>query len=813
MVRLRSAPRLFLSCEEILYLIGWLVGLTWAADLRSVNTGWGILRGEVVSPGAEDLPPVAQYLGIPYGVAPTGQYRFNMAISAAKWTNAAKDARGLASVCMQAGLPELSVNRAFEHTSAQRFDYIHKLLPRLKQQSEDCLYLNLYVPERLEITIRESLLPVLVIVHGDDYGWNSGNPYNGTILAAHGQMIVVTLNYRLGVFGFLGRCESSSCQGNSGISDLVSALKMLSGILPAFGGDPKAVTLLGWGSGASLVSLLMASPLTQPSRRLFQRAVLLDGSALAPWAMSHNPQPFFMELADKLGCSGKNSTSQFQGGIEAMVRCMQDHTAESVSKAAQKIDVPTFLSAFAPIVDGQLIPNRPRHSFNEFGSLFREIDLLVGTTSHPAHQFLSNDDLKNGLSAERREKIFRTLVRNLYDFHRSEILSAIINEYTDWDNPQDHPKSIRNGVLGALSDVLYNAPLIETLRMHSSDEQRGQGKSFMFVFGHETRAWSSEQPNSGVRGSLSGDHIPYLLGYPLFKGEKEDRLYSGFSPEDKGLSKVMMQYLANFVKSGDPSKPQGMTRTSSIEERFHSIAWPQFDQPNREAYLEITDRPRVKNYYRNAQVGFWTGLVPQLHNSGKEGTGIPDDHHLLPRHFAKESFYGKVRPYGGYANEPFPPPPMPPSPPPKDIKKATPPPMQSSTGQPTPAPVTTAHYGSYLTYILAIGTGMLLLNICVLIMICRQCDKTRNTKKKLQLQYQTYASNHALGASDGLTFGLNSPEPLLAASHKHSQSGLRTGVSPTCPRHGRAAIALHGSRGNSLISAGTGPPTLEEIQV
>lgn len=142
--------------------------------------------------------------------------------------------------------------------------------------------------------------------------------------------------------GFLGRCESSSCSGNSGISDLVSALTMLNVILPSFGGDSKSVTLagkarkvwilflpclrhitnfktsllpptyshslshvihLGWGSGASLVSLLMASPLTQPGRRLFRRAILLDGSALSPWAISQNPQQYFMQLAEELAVS------------------------------------------------------------------------------------------------------------------------------------------------------------------------------------------------------------------------------------------------------------------------------------------------------------------------------------------------------------------------------------------------------------------------------------------------------------------------------------------------------------------------------
>lgn len=150
--------------------------------------------------------------------------------------------------------------RAFKHTSAQRFDFNHRLLPHLKKQSEDCLYMNIYVPERLEIS-RDNYLPVMVIVHGEEYGWGTGNAFNGTTLAAYGHIIVVTLNYRLGVFGefwysgwqynwvlfagFLGRCESSSCSGNSGISDLVSALTMLNVILPSFGGDSKSVTLAG----------------------------------------------------------------------------------------------------------------------------------------------------------------------------------------------------------------------------------------------------------------------------------------------------------------------------------------------------------------------------------------------------------------------------------------------------------------------------------------------------------------------------------------------------------------------------------------
>ncbi|VDM38386.1 unnamed protein product [Toxocara canis] len=836
------------------------------SGMRTVTTTFGVLRGETVSPDVGDLSPVTQYLGVPYGVAPSGQYRFNMAISAAKWTHLPKDANKLSPVCIQSGIPELSEAKALKMTSAQRYDHMHRLLLRLKPQSEDCLYMNLFVPERIEPS--RTQLPVLVIVHGDDYGWNSGNPYNGTVIASFGQIIVVTLNYRLGVFG------------NSGLSDLVAALKMLSNTLPAFGGDSSSVTLLGWGSGAALVSLLMASPITQPNNRLFRRAILLDGSALAPWAITKNPQPFFFQLAEHLKCvepvGDKKRASREQRNVDAIVRCMQDHGPDNITRAAHKIAVPTFLSAFAPI----MIPNKPSALFGaQFGSLFRDVDLLVGVTSNPAHHLLSNDDLRHGVDKDRREKIFRTLVRNLYDFHRTEILAAIINEYTDWENPKDHPKTIRNCVLSALSDILFVAPTIETARLHSIEENHRDSNTFMFVFSHETRQWMDEQPNSGIRGSISGDHIPYILGYPLSNKNKEEQLYSGFNTEDRGIARVMMHFVSNFVKSGDPLKPVSLAADFPIEERFHGTAWPQFNQANREAYLEISDRPRVKNYYRNAQVGFWNGFIPQLHTAGREGVPIPEEHNFLPNHFKRDSFFGTVRPYGGYANDPFPPPPLPPTPLPKELKKLTTP--KATTPPPTTKPSTPAPFvnvtqnSTMLSVTVAVGCGLLFLNICIGFGLYRQCSKREESKKKLQLQYQTYTANHQPGGD--INYNLNSPmnqqlsmmppppppplshhpsianstvghnmevpsqieydacrptyhnyseshastltrsnfqeqEPLLSSNNKGPTVPLRPGVSPTCPRHGRAAMALASGRNNAMGPPNSGP-TLEEIQV
>ncbi|KAK6036969.1 hypothetical protein COOONC_25525 [Cooperia oncophora] len=140
---------------RVLFRIAALCSLVASYEVRSVNTAWGVVRGELVHPDGADLAPVTQFLGVPYGVAPSGQFRFNMAISAAKWTHLPKEARKLAPACIQTQLPELSETRAFKQMSAQRFDYVHRLLPKLKLQSEDCLYMNLFVPERLDRGIKE----------------------------------------------------------------------------------------------------------------------------------------------------------------------------------------------------------------------------------------------------------------------------------------------------------------------------------------------------------------------------------------------------------------------------------------------------------------------------------------------------------------------------------------------------------------------------------------------------------------------------------------------------------------------------------
>ncbi|GFX91744.1 neuroligin-4, X-linked [Trichonephila clavipes] len=114
----------------------------------------------------------------------------------------------------------------------------------------------------------------MVFIHGESYDWNSGNPYDGSVIASAGNIIVITINFRLGIFGFLPAVEGSS-RGNYGIMDQVAALHWIQENIAEFGGDPKNVTIFGHGHGAACVNLLMLTPLTR-GNSIFLSYFVLD---------------------------------------------------------------------------------------------------------------------------------------------------------------------------------------------------------------------------------------------------------------------------------------------------------------------------------------------------------------------------------------------------------------------------------------------------------------------------------------------------------------------------------------------------------
>uniref|UniRef100_A0A182QRB7 Carboxylesterase type B domain-containing protein n=1 Tax=Anopheles farauti TaxID=69004 RepID=A0A182QRB7_9DIPT len=242
-----------------------------------VKTKYGPLRGIVF----RAAPVVVEgFLGVPYASPPIGSLRYMPPVTPSTWKYTRLVDR-FAPVCPQK-LPKLDGTDpgVVSGLPLDRLKQLRRLVPTLVNQSEDCLYLNLYVPHADDTSHRpDHLKPSIVYIHGESYEWNSGNHYDG----------------------FLKTGAKGSAQGNFGLMDLVAGLHWLRENLVAFGGDPAKITLMGHGTGAALANILAVSPVAGD---LIHRVVLLSGSALSPWAIQRDPLSVKRKVAQQTSCAG-----------------------------------------------------------------------------------------------------------------------------------------------------------------------------------------------------------------------------------------------------------------------------------------------------------------------------------------------------------------------------------------------------------------------------------------------------------------------------------------------------------------------------
>uniref|UniRef100_A0A1A9X426 Carboxylesterase type B domain-containing protein n=1 Tax=Glossina brevipalpis TaxID=37001 RepID=A0A1A9X426_9MUSC len=319
----------------------------------------------------------------------------------------------------------------------------------------------------------EKKLPVIVFVHGESFEWSSGNPYDGSVLASYGEVVVVTLNYRLGILGFLNANPNPLIHArvaNYGLMDQIAALHWIQQNIQKFGGDPNLVTLAGHGTGAACISYLMATPTMV--RGLFQRTILMSGSAYASWSLVDDPVMFAIKLAREVNCSIPEDIDKHH---EQIVDCLREISLEELYAA--DIQAPTFLSSFGPSVDGvvirsghsnldidDLIARNSKRSSptggsgsssfgnggnSNFGSNYfgnnggsgssgsaysngggfitagPHFDVLFGVVTGESIWRFSAHDIQNGFEGERRDKIIRTYVRNAYNYHLNEIFYTV----------------------------------------------------------------------------------------------------------------------------------------------------------------------------------------------------------------------------------------------------------------------------------------------------------------------------------------------------------------------------------------------------
>ena len=280
--------------------------------------------------GVADQDGLKQYHGIPYAAPPVGDRRWSPPAMVESWTGV-RDATSPGPGCVQQG-----AQGGFYDTATA-----------VATMDEDCLTLNVWT--RAEQP--DDALPVMVWIHGGGLTVGSGDAYPGEVLTAKG-VVLVTINYRLGPFGFLALPElsaetASGASGNQGIRDQIAALEWVRDHIAQFGGDPGNVTIFGESAGSMSVSLLQASPV---ARGLFHRAIGQSGGTFGVMAQRDRTTPY-TEAAESVGA--KFAAALAGDGGDASLAALRALPADHV--LATFLSDPAFSSALA-IVDGEVIP-------------------------------------------------------------------------------------------------------------------------------------------------------------------------------------------------------------------------------------------------------------------------------------------------------------------------------------------------------------------------------------------------------------------------------------------------------------------------
>ncbi|XP_033298124.1 uncharacterized protein LOC117204649 isoform X2 [Bombus bifarius] len=576
MLRLELLGLVLLACTQILtehrsfYDTIPQYGYSRLPDLpertREVHVQQGRLRGIVVQPRTTyDLQPVDVFRGVPYAEPPVESLRFSPPRSPEPWRGS-RQFQDFAPVCPQT-LPNLR-----DEVKPVRYEYLKKLLPHLTNQSEDCLYLNIYTPHQPEGQKTLRKYPVMVFIHGESFEWNSGNLYDGTILASYGNIVFVTINFRLGILGFLRPGIRDDTTSNFGLLDQIAALLWLRENIADFGGDPNSITLVGHGTGAIFANLLLISPVAN-KKGLFKRAILMSGSALSADAIGKAPLQITKQVAHALNCPTTTDND--------LALCLRSQDVSTLLNV--KIHKPNYVPAFAPLIDNVVIPDKPLNLMKN-SELFGRFDLMYGVTESEKFHILSPIALLHGMVDVQRDEVLREYAKATHELEAELILSKILEQYGDFSAgfTNDYTLKNRDLVLDALSDSGTVAPLIMTANLHS----RANPKSYMYIFSHPKamQEYSGQQRQCTVHG----EELPYVLGVPL-DGSKYDQRRR-YNIGETLFSEAMMNWWCSFAyvgfKADDRYEPS-TTADTTTSPQSDEEAIPQPSTPKSSSTITI----------------------------------------------------------------------------------------------------------------------------------------------------------------------------------------------------------------------------------
>jgi len=450
-------------------------------DVPVVTTTAGRVRGS----GNDGC---VSFKGIPYAAPPVGGLRFRRPAPVVAWSGV-RDAVAYGPSCPQP--PERPAGWSQE--------------PAL---SEDCLYLNVWTP-----ACDDGARPVMVWLHGGGFSIGSGSwpVYDGAALARRGDVVVVTVNHRLGIFGYLHLQEIAgpefATSGNAGMLDLVAALAWVRDNIAALGGDASNVTIFGESGGGAKVSTLMAMP---GARGLFHRAAVQSGPGLRARVGAGQATELAKQVVAELAPSGDT------------VAGLQAASAEDLLGFQAKLGREAVF-AFSPVIDGLTLLEHPGDAIREGRAA--DVPMIIGCNRDEATLFLARDPSVEALTALDGEHVPARLA-GLGDHARS-----IIETYR-----RMRPEASARELLVAIeSDRMMRIPSIELAERKIAG---GTAPVFMYLF-----CWAA-----GPLGSAHGYEIPFVF----------DNARPPVMPESAGrgrLAAQMSEAWIAFARSGAPDHP------------------------------------------------------------------------------------------------------------------------------------------------------------------------------------------------------------------------------------------------------------------
>jgi para-nitrobenzyl esterase len=480
-----------------------------------VSVSGGRIRGSLSSYGG------AVFKGIPFAQPPTGELRWREPMPVKTWSGV-RDAFAFGAPCVQGS-------------------------PAGARGSEDCLYLNVWTPE----WPARSRSAVMVWFHGGgNFAGAASDPiFDGESLARHG-VVLVTAQYRLGVFGFLAhpgltRESPHHVSGNYGLLDQIAALRWVRDNISKFGGDPGNVTIFGESAGSLDVNVLMTSPLC---RSLFQRVIGQSGPVVAP--------PPLAEMEKKGEDLARRLTTASRPGLKGL-RALSSAELQKATGQGLAFLGPTL----GVVVDGWAFPESPMKVFAA-GKEHR-IGLLLGSNARELQRpfFPMSGSLVEAIKEQYGPLADRALA--LYGLN---------------GGTEPPPNPLFGTVLAQwATDSQFRCGTVAELVWHTGAGNPGYQYEF-----------ARAAPGREAAGAAHGSEVPYVFG-------NLDRVVHPpkYDAADRQVSAAMQKYWTNFAKTGDPNGG-GLPR------------WPKFD-PAARAYLEFTaDGPVAREGLRRQVCDLYT---------------------------------------------------------------------------------------------------------------------------------------------------------------------------------------------------------------